>query len=168
MAQQGIIGLFSEPEQVKAGAVALRQAKYDGMDAFTPYPVHGLGDALGLKRSWVSAVTLLFGLLGCLGGLVFTIWTSAYDWPINIGGKPMVSIPAFIPIVFECTVLLGGVMTFFAVWWFSGLPNYGRKLVDPRVTKDAFALWIPLQHEGQRGEVERMLKEHGAYEVRVA
>lgn len=164
---RGVVGLFADPHELMDGAAAARRAGCDGMDAFTPYPVHGIDKVLGIKKSWVSVVTLIFGLLGCLGGLGFQCWTSAVAWPLNVGGKPMASIPAFIPITFECTVLLGGVMTFLAALTFCGLPRRKRALVDPRVSADAFALWVPVSETQQLASVERLLKAEGAYEVRV-
>ena len=156
----GVIGIFADPHELIDGGNVLRKARYRNMDAFTPFPVHGIDKALGIKRSWISAITLLFGLLGCAGGLALQHWTSAIDWPLNVGGKPMSSIPAFIPIVFECTILVGGVATFFAALAFCGLPRSPRKLIDPRVTADAFALWVPVQESQQMSSVEKIMKEH--------
>ncbi|MBI4366470.1 MAG: DUF3341 domain-containing protein [Deltaproteobacteria bacterium] len=162
----GVVGLFADPHELIAGATAVRQARYDGCDAFTPYPVHGIDTALGLKKSWVSATTLVFGILGCFAGLYFQIWTSGIDWPINVGGKPLASVPAFIPITFECTVLFGGIATFLAALGFCGLLRGKKAIVDPRVTDDTFALWVPARSEERIREAERLLREHGAYEIR--
>ncbi|MBI4237042.1 MAG: DUF3341 domain-containing protein [Deltaproteobacteria bacterium] len=162
----GVLAMFQDSDALLKGGTELRERGLVGMDAFTPFPVHGVDQALGIKRSWVSAVTLLFGVLGCLGGLLLQIWTSAYAWPLNVGGKPLASVPAFIPIVFECTVLLGGVCTFFGVIGFCGLPRVARPPVDPRVTADSFALWVPVSAAAQRADVERIVKVAGAYEVR--
>lgn len=162
----GLIAMFRDSDALLKGGAELRQRGVEGMDAFTPFPVHGVDHALGIKRSWVSAVTLLFGVLGCLGGLLLQIWTSAYAWPLNVGGKPLASVPAFIPIVFESTVLLGGVCTFFGVIGFCGLPRVKRPPVDPRVTADSFALWVPVPAGTSTADAERILKAAGAYEVR--
>lgn len=165
--KQGVIGIFADPHELIDGAVAARRAGHQNLDAFTPYPIHGIDKVLSIKKSWVSVVTLLFGLLGCFGGLFFQIWVSAIAWPINVGGKPMLSIPAFIPITFESTVLLGGVMTFIGVLSFCGLPRFKNSIVDPRVSADAFALWVPVKEGQQIPQVEKMMKEYGAYEVKV-
>ncbi|MBI2346043.1 MAG: DUF3341 domain-containing protein [Deltaproteobacteria bacterium] len=165
--KQGVVGIFADPHELIDGAVAARRAGHQNLDAFTPYPIHGIDKVLGIKKSWISVVTLLFGLLGCFGGLGFQIWTSAVAWPVNVGGKPMLSIPAFIPITFESTILLGGVMTFIGVLSFCGLPKWKGRIVDPRVSADAFALWVPVRESQQISHVEKLMKENGAYEVRV-
>lgn len=165
--KHGVIGIFADPHELIDAAAAARRAGCRDLDAFTPYPVHGIDKVLGIKKSWISVVTLLFGLLGCFGGLFFQIWVSAIAWPINVGGKPMLSIPAFIPITFESTVLLGGVMTFIGVLSFCGLPRFKGAIVDLRVSADAFALWVPVKESQQIPHVEQMMKEHGAYETRV-
>lgn len=163
----GVVGLFADPQELIAGATAARKARYENLDAFTPFPVHGIDQALGLKKSWLSIATLLFAFAGCLGGLGLQLWTSAVDWPINVGGKPMASVPAFIPITFECTILFGGIATFVAALSFCGLLRGKKAIVDPRVSADAFALWVPLAAPGKSGEVEQLLRDHGAYEVRI-
>lgn len=167
MSSKGVVGIFADPHEIKEGADALRKARFHHLDAYTPFPVHGIDKCLGLKRSWISAVTLLFGIFGCVGGLALTIWTSAIDWPIIVGGKAFASIPAFIPVVFECTILFAGVSTFFAALYFCGLPKPPKALVDPRVTNDAFALWAPVKDPQRIAEAQRLMKEHGAYEVTI-
>lgn len=164
---QGVVGLFADPHEIMDGAAAVRNARFNNLDAFTPYPVHGIDKILGIKKSWVSVVTLLFGLAGCFGGLFFQIWASAIDWPLNVGGKPMSSVPAFIPVTFESTVLLGGIATFIAALSFCGLPRGRKGIVDPRVSADAFALWVPATDPHRIAEAGRIMKEHGAYEVRI-
>ena len=99
MATKGVIGVYSDEKTVLAAALAAREKnKYKKYDVFTPYPIHGMDDAMGLKRSWLTWVCFGAGLTGLTAGLTLQIWTSAVSWPINIGGKPMVSLPAFIPI----------------------------------------------------------------------
>lgn len=167
MKEQGIVALFDNPDQLKSSATQLREAHFQDMDAFTPYPVHGIDKAIGIPRSWVSAITLVCGFAGLIIGLFLTIWTSAVDWPLNVGGKPMVSLPAFVPIIFECVILCGGVMTVLGVLGLCGVPNFRAKPVDPRCTDDAYALWVPTRDDMQRAEVEQIAKAGGAYETRV-
>ena len=115
-ATRGVLALYADPDSLLNAATRAREHGFQGMDAYTPYAVHGLSEALGIRKSWVPWVTLVMGLSGAALGLTFMIWTSAYDWPINVGGKPMISLPAFIPITFECGVLLGGTMTLAALF----------------------------------------------------
>ena len=101
---RGIIGVFKDEHELlhaaKAGKEKMGFQKYD---AYTPYPVHGLDAAMGVKRSWIPWATFIAGATGTLSAAALEIWTSAVDWPVNIGGKPMVSFPAFVPIMFELT-----------------------------------------------------------------
>src|SRR5262245_37589460 len=99
---RGVLALYEDPDTLLRAAAQVREHGFAGADAYTPYPVHGLSEALGIRRSWVPYVTLVMGLIGAGLGLLLQIWTSAVDWPIIVGGKPFVSLPAFIPITFEC------------------------------------------------------------------
>ena len=138
----GVIGFFQQPSQLIAAMEKVREAKYQHFDAFTPYPVHGLDAAQGLKRSPLPFVTLLAAITGCSLAFGFEYWTSAVDWPLIVGGKPFNSWPAFVPVMFELTVLLGGLSTVAAMFAINGLPNLKRKTYDPGVTRDRFALAI--------------------------
>ncbi|MBK9294070.1 MAG: DUF3341 domain-containing protein [Oligoflexia bacterium] len=140
----GVIGVFTnEGDLLKAAREAREKMKYKNFDAFTPYPVHGLDDAMGLKRSWLPYVTFVAGLTGFLTASALQIWTSAFDWPVNIGGKPFISFPAFVPIMFELTVLFGGLATVGALFWVCGFPNKTHNFLHPRITNDRFVLYIP-------------------------
>lgn len=141
--KRGVLALYDNPDALLHAAARVKEHGFPGVDAFTPYPVHGLSEALGIKKSWVPYVTLVMGLAGAALALGFEIWTSAIDWPLNVGGKPMVSLPAFIPITFEGGVLIGGTMTLAALLVACGLPNLGAPILDRDLTNDRFALWIP-------------------------
>lgn len=163
----GLVGLFKDPYHLLKAAQSAHLRNFVHCDAFTPYPIHGLDKILRHKRSLIPWVTLLFGLIGCFGGLGFQIWVSAVDWPVNIGGKPYLSIPAFIPVTFECTVLLGGLATFAAVLWFCRLPNYHTRALDKEITNHTFALYVPAKEAGFREEdVKQFLEKAGAVEVK--
>lgn len=164
---RGLLALYDNPDALIHAAANAREHGFEGMDAYTPYPVHGLSEALGLRKSWVPYVTLAMGLSGAALGLGFQIWTSAIDWPLIVGGKPMVSLPAFIPVTFECGVLLGGTMTLAALLVACGLPNFNAPVLDRNLTNDRFALFIP--EAGPEGSTERalrFLKSTGPVEVR--
>lgn len=165
---RGVLALYADPDSLLSAAAQAKEHGFAEMDAFTPYPVHGLSEALGIKKSWVPYVTLVMGLSGAALGLTFMIWTSAYDWPILIGGKPMVSLPAFIPITFECGVLLGGTMTLAALFVACGLPNLKKPILDRDLTNDRFGLWIPEIGPGwNEGRIVQFLKSTHPVDVRV-
>jgi hypothetical protein len=138
----GVVGFFNDPDALIEATRKVREARYKNFDAFTPYPVHGLDDAQGLKRSPIPFVTFAAGLTGCSLGFLLEYWTSAVDWPLIVGGKPFNSLPAFIPIMFECTILFAGLCTVAAMFLINGLPNVFRKSFDPSLTRDRFAIMI--------------------------
>jgi hypothetical protein len=92
------------------------------MDAYTPFPIHDLSDALDFHDNRVPWIVFVGGLLGCIGGISLQIYVSAIDYPINAGGKPLISLPAFLPVTFECTVLLAGLSAFLSVLVLNKLP----------------------------------------------
>ncbi len=101
----GVMGEFETAEQLIQAAKKTREAGYRHVDAYAPYPVEGLSEALRLHRSWVPFITLLGGLTGGLSGFGLQYWAAAITYPLNIGGRPLNSWPAFIPVTFELTVL---------------------------------------------------------------
>jgi hypothetical protein len=123
---------------------------------------------MGLKRSWLPWVTFLAGISGTASALLLEIWTSAFDWPINVGGKPFISLPAFIPITFELTVLFGGLATVGALFYVCGLPNMNPKILHPRITNDRFVLFVPASEANfKEAEVTTFLKSLHPEEVTV-
>jgi len=138
----GVIGFFDDPHALIEATKKARDANWQYFDAFTPFPVHGLEAAQGLRRSPIPYVTFVAGLCGGSLGFLLQYWTSAVDWPLDVGGKALNSWPAFIPITFELTVLLGALSTVAAMFLFNGLPNTKRRVFDPAVTRDKFALVI--------------------------
>jgi len=159
-----VVGIFTDPEELLKAGNAARERGFKNLDAYMPYFVHGINEALGIKRSWVPWATLLAGMTGGSFGFLFQAWTSAVDWPLNVGGKPFISWPAFIPITFETTVLFAGVTTLLAFFAACRLPQRNPKVLDPRTTDDHFALVVPIAGTG--AEEERFLKEAGALDVK--
>lgn len=134
---------FRAGHDVVAAARAARNAGYRVQDIYTPFPLHGMDEAMGLRPSRLSYVCLACGLVGAIVALWFQHWTSATDWPLNVGGKPFNSMPAFIPVAFELTVLLAGLGTVAALLLRCRLFP-GRTAVTPhkRVTDDLAVLAI--------------------------
>jgi hypothetical protein len=164
---RGLLALYDNPDALLHAAARAREHGFANLDAFTPYAVHGLSEALGVRKSWVPYVTLVMGLGGAALGLLFQIWTSAFDWPLNVGGKPMISLPAFVPVTFECGVLLGGTMTLAALLVACRLPNLKAPILDRNITNDRFALFIPeAGPEWSEDRGIRFLKSTGPVEVR--
>jgi hypothetical protein len=154
----GAVAYFTGVDEIMNAVRTARSKGFDKVETYTPFPIHGMEDALGLKPSIVPWATLIGGLTGFSLATHLEIWTSAYDWPINVGGKPLISLPAFLPIMFELTVLLAGLSTAFFMFALNGMPNLRKNPFDPRITDDLFALYIPF--EGQKvssSEVEGFL-----------
>jgi len=119
----GLMAEFETPGQLVAAARKVREAGFRKFDAFTPYPIHELDDAMDLHDNRVSLFTLIGGLIGCAGGFSLASWVSAVAWPLNIGGRPLISTPMFIPVTFEMTILLGGLTAAISMIIMNGLPS---------------------------------------------
>jgi hypothetical protein len=119
----GVMGEFATPEELIHAVEKVRDAGYCRFDAYAPFPVEGLSEALGLKRNLVPAITLLGGLVGGIGGFCFQYWAAAITYPMNIGGRPLNSWPAFIPVTFEITVLCAALSAVFGMLALNGLPQ---------------------------------------------
>ena len=119
----GVMAEFEDPTAVVEAARAAHAAGYRRMDAFSPYPIEELTDALGIKHSRLPLVVLIGGLVGCFGGYLLCYWVSASAYPLNIGGRPLHSWPAFIPVTFECTILLAALAAVFGMLALNGLPQ---------------------------------------------
>ena len=160
------MGIFLEESDILSAANKTREKGFTAFDAITPYPVHGLEEAVGVKRSWLPWVTFFAGTTGCLLGLWFTWWTSAVSWPINVGGKPMWSLPAFVPIIFELTILFAALATVKVMILANGLPKINPPVVDPDLTSHKFGLFISEQDKNYSAEdLKSWMKEIGAVEI---
>ena len=107
----GIAAIFLDEAATIKAAYKVRESGYVKFDAITPYPVHGMEEACGIKRSPIPYITFIAGIIGLSLGLALTYYTSVSDWPINVGGKPMFSLPAFVPIIFELTILFAALVS---------------------------------------------------------
>jgi len=137
------LGFFADERNVLAATLAVREKGHTVVDVHTPYAVHGLDRAMGLPASRLPWVCFALGLAGAALKVYFEFWTTAVDWPLNVGGKPFNSLPAFVPVTFEVMVLFAGVSTVLAFLWVTGL-RPGRRAATPdrAVTDDRFVLVI--------------------------
>jgi ActD protein len=120
-----VYGLMAEFEDPTALVAAARRAHEDGyrrMDAYSPFPIEELHEALGPHHSRLPLIVLIGGLVGCIGGYLMQDWVSAFAYPENIGGRPLHSWPAFIPITFECTILVAALSAVLGMLALNGLP----------------------------------------------
>lgn len=153
-----LIAVFDREDDLLQATSAARKEGLNIVDAFAPHAVHGLDRAMGLRPSRLPWVCFVLGLLGAASILLFQYWTTAISWPLNVGGKPWNSLPAFIPVTFEVMVLCAGVGTVVAFIWSSGLrPGRRSALSDLRVTNDRFALAIGMTAASNRAVIEKLL-----------
>jgi hypothetical protein len=119
----GIMAEFETPGELVDAARRAREAGFHKFDAYSPYPLHELDEAMDLHDNRVSLFTLIGGLLGCAGGFGLCSWCMAVALPLNIGGRPLISVPMYIPITFECTVLIAGLTAAISMIMMNGLPS---------------------------------------------
>jgi mono/diheme cytochrome c family protein len=142
----GVLAEFDTPGELIEAARKVRDAGFTEFDCYSPFPVHGIDDAMGIKRTILPLLIFGGGFTGAIGGLLLQWWTNAYDWPWNISGKPAWSLPANIAIGFETTILLAVFTSFFGMWILNKLPQVWHPLFRSerfaRVTDDGFFLGI--------------------------
>ncbi len=142
----GVMGEFETAKQLIRAAAKTREAGYRKVDAYAPFPVEGLSEAMGLRHSWVPLVTLIGGLLGGLTGFGFQYWVNVIAYPMNIAGRPLNSWPAFIPVTFELTILGASTFAVFGMLAMNKLPHPYHPVFNvarfSRATSDRFFICI--------------------------
>jgi hypothetical protein len=142
----GLLAEFETPAVLVEAARQARDAGYTHMDGYSPFPIEELPEALGLRPTGMAALVLLGGLLGCAGGFLMQVYSAQYSYPINVGGRPDFSWPAFIPVTFELTILTAALFAFLGMLALNGLPEpYHPVFNVPRfalATRDRFFLCI--------------------------
>jgi hypothetical protein len=118
----GLMAEFDDPTTLVAATDRAHHQGYRRMDAYSPFPIEELHDAIGSPPSRLPLIVLIGGLLGCIGGYVLQYWVSVVAYPINVGGKPFHSWPAFIPVTFECTILAAALAAVLGMLALNGLP----------------------------------------------
>ncbi|MBT8190289.1 MAG: DUF3341 domain-containing protein [Saprospiraceae bacterium] len=160
-----VYGLYGDEEDLLRAVKAAKDKHLEIMDVYTPFPIHGLDPLLGLSESRLHIAGFIYGMLGTLTAFLGMTWIFTKDWPIVFGGKPYWSVPAFIPIVFELTVLfsaIGMTVTFYVI---NGLgPGVVNPTIDLRITDDKFCIAFD-QSEVDASEAEAFLRNSGAEEV---
>jgi Protein of unknown function (DUF3341) len=119
----GLMAEFDDPASLVSAAERARHAGYVCMDAYSPFPIEELHEALGSPRSRLPLIVFIGGLIGCIGGYALQYWVSVITYPVNIGGKPFHSWPAFIPVTFECTILVAALSAVLGMLALNGLPQ---------------------------------------------
>lgn len=163
-----VVGIFDNEDILLEGVEKIREKGIKIHEVYSPFPVHGLDEALGYKRSRLPIAAFMFGMTGTSLALIMQIWMLGYDWPMIIGGKNYASLPPFIPVTFELTVLLaalGMVATFMIV---SDMKPYKwPRQFDLRSTDDKHVMAIDLAINGAMTmeQLKAILKDSGASEA---
>jgi hypothetical protein len=166
----GLLAEFDDPQRLLTAAQAVREAGHRRWDAHTPFPVHGLESAMGLRRSPVGWFVLVLGLGGAAAGMLLQWWVSTTAYPLVVSGKPLFSWPAFVPIMFECGVLGGAAGAVFGFLALARLPRHHHPLFASqrfeRMSDDRFFISIEAADPGfDREATPRLLTELGASHV---
>jgi hypothetical protein len=160
----GILASFAHVDAAVDAIRALRAKGLRNIVVYSPAPNHEIEEALEHRVSPVRLITLIGGLAGCTAGFAMTIWMS-YDWPVLVGGKPIASIPPYVVIGFELTILMGALSTVAAVALFSVLMGKRGAPYDPRFSDDQIGIFVPAGSD-QLSPIEQLLRSAGAVEVR--
>lgn len=169
----GLLAEFGDTGALIAAARELHARGYRRIEAYTPFPVEGLAEAVGFPRTRLPWVVLCGALLGMVIGYGLQYWTTVIQYPLNIGGRPLHSWPAFIPVTFEVTILTAALFAVLGMLGLNGLPRPHHPLFNisdfDRASRDAYFLWIlsqdPLFHEQTTRELLNELQALKVWDV---
>jgi hypothetical protein len=162
-----ILGLFDDPDEIMKGIDNLQKNSIPIYDIYTPMPIHGIEDKMGVKDSRLGYAAFCFGCLGITVITSILYYTLVYDWPMNVGGKPSFAMPNFIPFMFEWTILFtafGMTITFFAATHL--FPGRAPRVMDLRATDDRFVIAVNAKGNIPHEDITNLLKQAGAVEVK--
>lgn len=145
----GVMAEFETPEQVMEAAEKTRSAGYKQFDCYSPFPIHGLSDAMGVEEAKVPWAVFIGGFIGALSGMALQIYVNSYDYPMNVGGRDDLSWPYFIPVTFEVTILFAAFSALLSMLGLNGLPRPHHPVFNvpefARASTDRFFLCIEAQ-----------------------
>lgn len=162
-----ILGSFGDPDDLMHGIEKLQENNVSIYDVYTPMPIHGIEAKLGIKRSRLDVFAFFCGITGTMSAFALIYLTSVVDWQNNIGGKPALALPDFIPIMFELTVLFcafGLVGSYYASTHL--FPGRAPRVMDLRATNDRFIIAVDAKENAEHSKIDGLLKEAGAIEVK--
>lgn len=167
----GLVGLYDSQEDLIRAASTVRDAGFRNWDCHSPYPVHGLARAMGLKHSPVGRICLTAGFVGAALAMLMQWWMNAIDYPVAIGGKPLFSWPAFVPITFAMFVLFAAIAAMACIVIFCKLGRWHSPLHDTgimaRITSDRFAVVLAADDERFTASSAReLLEQTGCGDIR--
>lgn len=163
-----ITGNFYDEKVLFPAVTKVRKAGYKLHDVYTPFPIHGLDKAMGQKDTDLHIAGFIYGITGTATAISFITWALTVDWQINFGGKPFFSLPAWIPIMFELTVLFAAVGMVLTFCWLCQLAPFVKKdHFNPRSTDDTFVMAVECTDKTNEAEAVAFLQATGAKDVKV-
>jgi hypothetical protein len=163
-----VVGNFDDEAVLFPAVKKVRRAGYKIHDVFTPFPIHGLDHAMGLRDTSLHTAGFIYGITGTSTAVGFITWALTVDWQINFGGKPFFSLPAWIPVTFELTVLFAAVGMVLTFCYLCQLAPFVKKdHFNPRSTDDTFVMALECTDKTNEAEVLSFLETVGAKEVKV-
>ena len=166
----GVLAEFANPADLMDAASEVNKAGYKHFDTYSPFPIHGMDDAMGLKPSKLGWIVLAHGLLGLLAGIALQVWSMDIAYPVHISGKPYLNFPAFVPVAFAIVILLASFGAFMGMFFLNRLPRLHQPIFNSdriaKATDDGFFICIeatdPAFSEQQTGA---FLKSIGATHI---
>jgi len=163
-----IVGNFDDEAVLFPAVKKVRKAGYKIHDVYTPFPIHGLDKAIGLRETSLHTAGFIYGISGTATAVGFITWALTTDWPIVFGGKPFFSLPAWIPITFELTVLFASVGMVLTFCYLCQLAPFVKKdHFNPRSTDDTFVLALECTTKTNETEAKSFLENAGAKDIAV-
>ncbi len=161
-----VVGLFDDEKVLFPAVKRVRKGGFKIHDVYTPMPIHGLDKVMGLRDTSLHTAGFIYGITGTTIALSFMSWVFTKDWPLNIGGKPHLPLPAFIPVTFEFTVLSAAVGMVITFCYLCQLAPFVKKHhFHPRATDDKFVMVIECTSDSTEAEASTLLNSLGAQEV---
>jgi hypothetical protein len=163
-----VSGYFEHPEDLVAAVKEIRTREVPIEDIFAPFPIHGLDELAGMRKSRIPTVGFVSGLIGGIFAFVFMTWVFTVDYPMIIGGKPYFSVPSFIPITFEVTILFAAFAMVIAFLVRSRLgPGARNRIYDEKVTDNHFVVLLSGISDTATESARKALLETGAMDVKI-
>jgi hypothetical protein len=164
-----ISGYYDKEASLLSAVKSLRDNNIKIKDVFSPYPVHGLDHAMGLRRSWLPRAAFIGGAVGAISGFGFQAWVFTRAYPINIGGKPLMAVPSFIPVTFECAILFAAFAIVLSYLFKSHLgAGADNKIYDERATDDRFVIVLDTADidSNEAEKIKSKFEDSGAMDVK--
>ncbi len=166
----GVLAEFRNPKELIDAAKKINQNGFRKYDTFSPFPIHGIDKAMNLPKSKLGWIVGIHGLIGLVGAFAMIYYMMVVDYPLNISGKPLMNIPAWIPVIFELTILLSAFGAVFGMFFLNGLPRFNHPLFNSenfkKATDDGFFVCIEAEDpQFDADKVQTLLKDAGGTNI---